>query len=142
MLKKLLDKYSASLEELDEAEETLQDFPFTFSGSWQKQLLYRTFNRINYRRDILMYRRGHRNTLVFRATKAEALDAECAFAAYCKAWEEFQKLSFNAFIAKNKIWSHDDPNIKSADMSDEEWIKLEMLKTAAPHADVHRLIEA
>lgn len=115
----LMAKYGVT--EADLTDEKISDHEITYSGKYERKLLYQIFYRINHERSVYRYSHGAgRNTiLIFRATEAEAVQARVEFEFYKDLWAEEVEFLFQCFVQKHRIFRN-DPDAPTSYASEEE----------------------
>lgn len=115
----LMDKYGVT--EKDLTDEKISDHEITYSGKHERKLLYQILYKINHERGVYRYSHGAgRNTiLIFRATEAEAVQAQVEFEFYKSLWAEEVDFLLQCFVQKHRIF-RTDPDAPTSYASEEE----------------------
>lgn len=128
ILRRLMEKYGVSEDELDEEERRRHDFEY--HGKEQEKLLRQVVYKVT---------GGYAYNLVYRAsgrkvktrigadcTAAEKLEIEFLFDFYTRLWERERDAFLSAFIQKHRIFTIRD-DIEPQEVSREELLKMQAL---------------
>lgn len=128
ILRRLMEKYGVSEDELDEVERRRHDFEY--HGKEQETLLRQVVYKVT---------GGHAYNLVYRAsgrrvktrlgadcTAAEKVEIEFLFDFYTRLWERERAAFLSAFIQKHRIFAIRD-DIEPQEVSREELLKMQAL---------------
>ena len=128
ILRRLMEKYGVSEDELDEEERRRHDFEY--HGKEQEKLLRQVVYKVT---------GGYAYNLVYRAsgrkvktrlgadcTAAEKVDIEFLFDFYTRLWERERDAFLSAFIQKHRIFTIRD-DIEPQEVSREELLKMQAL---------------
>lgn len=128
ILRRLMEKYGVSEDELDEEERRRHDFEY--HGKEQEKLLRQVVYKVT---------GGYAYNLVYRAsgrkvktrlgadcTAAEKVEIEFLFDFYTRLWERERDAFLSAFIQKHKIFTIRD-DIEPQEVSREELLKMQAL---------------
>lgn len=128
ILRRLMEKYGVSEDELDEEERRRHDFEY--HGKEQEKLLRQVVYKVT---------GGYAYSLVYRAsgrkvktrlgadcTAAEKVEIEFLFDFYTRLWERERDAFLSAFIQKHRIFTIRD-DIEPQEVSREELLKMQAL---------------
>lgn len=128
ILRRLMEKYGVSEDELDEEERRRHDFEY--HGKEQEKLLRQVVYKVT---------GGYAYNLVYRAsgrkvktrlgadcTAAEKVEIEFLFDFYTRLWEQERDAFLSAFIQKHRIFTIRD-DIEPQEVSREELLKMQAL---------------
>lgn len=128
ILRRLMEKYGVSEDELDEEERRRHDFEY--HGKEQEKLLRQVVYKVT---------GGYAYNLVYRAsgrkvktrlgadcTAAEKVEIESLFDFYTRLWERERDAFLSAFIQKHRIFTIRD-DIEPQEVSREELLKMQAL---------------
>lgn len=128
ILRRLMEKYGVSEDELDEEERRRHDFEY--HGKEQEKLLRQVVYKVT---------GGYAYNLVYRAsgrkvktrlgadcTAAEKVEIEFLFDFYTRLWERERDAFLSAFIQKHRIYTIRD-DIEPQEVSREELLKMQAL---------------
>lgn len=128
ILRRLMEKYGVSEDELDEEERRRHDFEY--HGKEQEKLLRQVVYKVT---------GGYAYNLVYRAsgrkvktrlgadcTAAEKVEIELLFDFYTRLWERERDAFLSAFIQKHRIFTIRD-DIEPQEVSREELLKMQAL---------------
>lgn len=128
ILRRLMEKYGVSEDELDEEERRRHDFEY--HGKEQEKLLRQVVYKVT---------GGYAYNLVYRAsgrkvktrlgadcTAAEKVEIEFLFDFYTRLWERERDAFLSAFIQKHRIFTIRD-DIETQEVSREELLKMQAL---------------
>lgn len=128
ILRRLMEKYGVSEDELDEEERRRHDFEY--HGKEQEKLLRQVVYKVT---------GGYAYNLVYRAsgrkvktrlgadcTAAEKVEIEFLFDFYTRLWERERDAFLSAFIQKHRIFTTRD-DIEPQEVSREELLKMQAL---------------
>ena len=128
ILRRLMEKYGVSEDELDEEERRRHDFEY--HGKEQEKLLRQVVYKVT---------GGYAYNLVYRAsgrkvktrlgadcTAAEKVEIEFLFDFYARLWERERDAFLSAFIQKHRIFTIRD-DIEPQEVSREELLKMQAL---------------
>lgn len=128
ILRRLMEKYGVSEDELDEEERRRHDFEY--HGKEQEKLLrqvvYKVTGGYAYK---LVYRASGRKVktrLGADCTAAEKVEIEFLFDFYTRLWERERDAFLSAFIQKHRIFTIRD-DIEPQEVSREELLKMQAL---------------
>lgn len=118
LLDKLLNKYGARLDELDDEQE--QDFFFKYSGKEQQALLTQVASYVIGESEHCFYcatpsGKRSKTKICIACTKAQKLEIEFLFDFYKRLWEKEKKTILTAFCLKHELFPR-----KTSEISDGE----------------------
>ena len=130
-LAQLMDKYGVS--DADLSDEALEDHEYK----------YRDQNEKKHERDVLIYSqgRGMHSILIFRATKAEAIQAGIEYEFYRQLWKEEQDFLMECFIQKHRLFRL-DPDAPTQDLDEETSKRMWQMMQAMEDKQLQRMIES
>ena len=140
-LAQLMDKYGVS--DADLSDEALEDHEYKYRDQNEKKLLRQIFYKINHERDVLIYSqgRGMHSILIFRATKAEAIQAGIEYEFYRQLWKEEQDFLMECFIQKHRLFRL-DPDAPTQDLDEETSKRMWQMMQAMEDKQLQRMIES
>lgn len=140
-LAQLMDKYGVS--DADLSDEALEDHEYKYRDQNEKKLLRQIFYKINHERDVLIYSqgRGMRSIMIFRATKAEAIQAGIEYEFYRQLWKEEQDFLMECFIQKHRLFRL-DPDAPTQDLDEETSKRMWQMMQAMEDKQLQRMIES
>lgn len=128
ILRRLMEKYGVSEDELDEEERRRHDFEY--HGKEQEKLLRQVVYKVTGGYDYnLVYRASGRKVktrLGADCTAAEKVEIEFLFDFYTRLWERERDAFLSAFIQKHRIFTIRD-DIEPQEVSREELLKMQAL---------------
>lgn len=128
ILRRLMEKYGVSEEELDEAERRRHDFEY--HGKEQETLLRQVVYKVTggYAYNLVYRASGRRvkTRLGADCTAAEKVEIEFLFDFYTRLWERERAAFLSAFIQKHRIFAIRD-DIEPQEVSREELLKMQAL---------------
>lgn len=118
LLDKLLNKYGARLDELDDERE--QDFIFKYSGKEQQALLVQVASYVIGESEHCFYcatpsGKRSKTKMCIACTKAQKLEIEFLFDFYKRLWEKEKKTILTAFCLKHELFPQ-----KTSEIPDDE----------------------
>ena len=139
-LAELMDKYGVSDGNL--AGEVLEDHEFKYRNQYEKKLLKQIFYKVNHERDTLIYThgKGMRSILIFRATKAEAMQAEIEYEFYRELWKEEQDFLMDCFIQKHRLFRL-DPDAPKHALDEETFTRMRHMMKAMNDKQLQGMLE-
>lgn len=143
ILRRLMEKYGVSEDELDEEERRRHDFEY--HGKEQEKLLRQVVYKVT---------GGYAYNLVYRAsgrkvktrlgadcTAAEKVEIEFLFDFYTRLWERERDAFLSAFIQKHRIFTIRD-DIEPQEVSREELLKMQALMLGMSDESPVRALQA
>lgn len=128
ILRRLMEKYGVSEDELDEAERRRHDFEY--HGKEQETLLRQVVYKVTggYAYNLVYRASGRRvkTRLGADCTAAEKVEIEFLFDFYTRLWERERAAFLSAFIQKHRIFAIRD-DIEPQEVSREELLKMQAL---------------
>lgn len=128
ILRRLMEKYGVSEDELDEAERRRHDFEY--HGKEQETLLRQVVYKVTggYAYNLVYRASGRRvkTRLGADCTAAEKVEIEFLFDFYTRLWERERAAFLSAFIQKHRIFAIRD-DIEPQEVSREELLKMQDL---------------
>ena len=128
ILRRLMEKYGVSEDELDEEERRRHDFEY--HGKEQEKLLrqvvYKVTGGYAYNLDYRASGRKVKTRLGADCTAAEKVEIEFLFDFYTRLWERERDAFLSAFIQKHRIFTIRD-DIEPQEVSREELLKMQAL---------------
>lgn len=146
-LKKIMDKYDISLDDLDDKQEC--DYKFSYHGNEEKKLL----NQIAYK---VIGEGGHlyelrytasnrqcRTAVNIRCTEVQRIEIECLFAFYTDLYKREKEFFIRAFIQKHKLFPRATSNSSANDtqLSREEIDKILTMADSLSDATPNKMLE-
>lgn len=120
-LTELMEKYG--VEDADISDEKLDDVDFRYKDAFEEKILRQTFYKINHERGIFVYTNSRKKVLVWRCTKAEAIQAGIEYEFFRDLWRDEVELFLQAFIQKHRIfWI--GPDAPSGEIDEETYMRL------------------
>lgn len=144
ILDKLLDKYSLSLEEINE--EKTECFDIKYRGAEQESLLSQIIYKVTDNKNCFgdyfnnYTKRKDRTKLWVNCTAVQKIEIEFLFDFYKTLWEKEKKAFFRAFIEKHKIFGNADTGEKKS-LSREEIMKMYAMMNSMDDAEPIKRIE-
>lgn len=143
ILRRLMEKYGVSEDELDEEERRRHDFEY--HGKEQEKLLRQVVYKVtgDYAYNLVYRASGRRvkTQLGADCTAAEKVEIEFLFDFYSRLWERERKAFLEAFIQKHRIFAIRD-DIEPQEVSREELLKMQALMMGMSDESPVRAIEA
>lgn len=128
ILRRLMEKYGVSEDELDEEERRRHDFEY--HGKEQEKLLRQVVYKVTggYAYNLVYRASGRKVKTRFGAdcTAAEKVEIEFLFDFYTRLWERERDAFLSAFIQKHRIFTIRD-DIEPQEVSREELLKMQAL---------------
>lgn len=128
ILRRLMEKYGVSEDELDEEERRRHDFEY--HGKEQEKLLRQVVYKVTggYAYNLVYRASGRRvkTRLGADCTAAEKVEIEFLFDFYTRLWERERAAFLSAFIQKHRIFAIRD-DIEPQEVSGEELLKMQAL---------------
>lgn len=128
ILRRLMEKYGVSEDELDEEERRRHDFEY--HGKEQEKLLRQVVYKVTggYAYNLVYRASGRRvkTRLGADCTAAEKVEIEFLFDFYTRLWERERAAFLSAFIQKHRIFAIRD-DIEPQEVSREELLKMQAL---------------
>ena len=146
LLKKLMDKYDISSEELNI--DVVKEEQFTFHGAEQRRILLQIIYKVANDKDIFHeYKytasgRSCRTVVGADVTKAQKIEIEFLFDFYVKQWEKEKERFLSAYIQKHELYGELKPGERATEQSLEELGKSSVLQQAMDNVSPIRRIEA
>lgn len=143
ILRRLMEKYGVSEDELDEEERRRHDFEY--HGKEQEKLLRQVVFKVTggYAYNLVYNATGRKvkTKLGADCTAAEKVEIEFLFDFYSRLWERERKAFLEAFIQKHRIFAIRD-DIEPREVSREEILKMQALMMGMSDESPVRAIEA
>lgn len=144
ILDKLLDKYSLSLEEIEE--EKIKCFNAKFKGAEEEMLLAQVIYKVTNDKDCFgdyydtRTNRKIPSTLWVNCTDVQRVEIDFLFDFYKTLWKQEKKAFFRAFIEKHRIFGNTDTGEKKS-LSREELMKMYAMMNSMDDAEPIKRIE-
>lgn len=143
ILRRLMEKYGVSEDELDEEERRRHDFEY--HGKEQEKFLRQVVYKVTggYAYNLVYGATGRKvkTQLGADCTAAEKVEIEFLFDFYSRLWERERKAFLEAFIQKHRIFAIRD-DIEPREVSREEILKMQALMMGMSDESPVRAIEA
>jgi hypothetical protein len=101
-LTELMEKFG--VEDADLSDEKLEDAEFRYRDRFEEKILQQVFYKVNHEREVYVYTKSRAKVLLWRCTKAEAIQAGIEYEFFNDLWRDEVKLFLEAFIQKHRIF--------------------------------------
>ena len=136
----LMAKYGVN--DADLSDDVLVEREYKYHDRYERQLLKQIFAKINHERMVLVYGSGagKRSILIFRATKAETIQAGVEYDFYRQLWKEEQDFLLECFVQKHELFRQ-DPDAPTAEVDTAKMMRMLRMMGALENKRPQRRIE-
>lgn len=120
-LAELMEKYG--VKDADLSDEKLDDAEFRYKDAFEEKILQQTFYKVNHERVVYVYTNSRKKVLVWRCTKAEAIQAGIEYEFFRDLWRDEVQLFLKAFIQKHSIF-RTDPDAPSSEIDEKVYLRM------------------